>query len=113
MIKLLEEAEKTVSEMEQMASEDRIESLDGVVIPTIYDNLQKLESYDVKRKILEAVVSPEMGGVVKMTYDDIRHWAVLDAKLNYHRTVNIIKALRNGTLADGSFFNPDYSRQRP
>jgi len=112
--KLLEEAELAVDKMEDIISGNQLEDIEDVVIPTIYNSLEKIKSYDVKREILDAVVSPEQGGIVKMAFDDDtgQHEVIIDAKLNYLRTVRIIKALRDGTLADGSIYNPNQLKQR-
>jgi hypothetical protein len=114
LTKIVEEAEQAVTDMEDIVAGKRFGNVENVVIPTIFDELRKLESYDVRKEVLEAVVSPEQGGVVRMAFDfdDDFHYVELDAKLNYLRTVRIIEALKNGKLADGSFFNPNYLKPR-
>ena len=109
--KLITEAEKAVDQMEDLITNDRFDDVNDVVIPTIFSELEKLESYEVKKEVLEAVISPEQGGCVKMAYDTDEkiHYVKVDAKLNYLRTARIIEALKNSTLADGSFYNPNYS----
>jgi hypothetical protein len=110
LTKIVEEAEQVVTDMENIVAGKRFGNVENVVIPTIFNELRKLESYDVRKEVLEAVISPEQGGVVRMTFDfdDNFHFVELDAKLNYLRTVRIIEGLKNGKLADGSFFNPNY-----
>lgn len=113
--KIVEEAEEAVTQIEEIVTDKQHGDVEGVVIPTIFFELEKLESYDAKKEVLEAIVSPEKGGYVKMAYDydEKLHYPVLDSKLNYLRTAHIIEGLKNGTVADGTFFNPNYLRPRP
>jgi len=113
--KILEEAEEALTDLEDIVAGKRAGNIENVVIPTMYNNLKRLESYDVRKEVLESVVSPEQGGVVRMAFDfeDNYHYVELDAKLNYLRTVRIIEALKNGTLVNGSFFNPNFSIRTP
>jgi site-specific DNA recombinase len=114
MKKLIEETERTVSRMEKIAAGRRPGDVENEVIPSIYAKLENVKSYDVKKEVLEAVVSPEQGGVVNLSYDydEKSHSIDLDAKLNYVRTARIIKALKESTLTDGSFLIPDYLKQK-
>ena len=115
LMNLAEEFEKTIDEMEKLIYEGKLSDLEDTVVKTIYDKLEKLESYEVRKELLEAVVSPEQGGYVKLAYDndEKRHAIKLDAKLNHLRTSRIIEALKSGKLADNSFFNPHYLRRMP
>ena len=115
MKKLVEDAEKAVGKIKNIINGKELGSVEDIVISTIYDELESLKSYDIKKEILEAVVSPEQGGVVRMiyNYDEKRHYAELDAKLNYLRTARIIEALKSGSLSNNAFFNQRYLTRTP
>jgi len=97
---------KVVSETEDVITraEEEVEAggdIDGFVIPSVYDKLEAITDFDIRRRILSSVVAPENGGYVELTYNfdknegAIEHDVKVNAMLNVQRVANIIKTIRN------------------